>query len=151
MVQHASVTSSLVCWLKSKWGGSKDRESRTDDLWPERLHRKNGTRVVRTSIILSSTLSVLRGADHSPKMNHVTLRTGEYSIGKNLPLQSREQYTHEEYICRVVVRNNNNLGMSEVVAYRQLISIRQQQSEETYHKVSSVFLIPLSHLLRVIL
>ena len=41
--------------------------------------------------------------------------------------------------------------MSEVVAYRQLISIRQQQSEETYHKVSSVFLIPLSHLLRVIL
>jgi hypothetical protein len=48
-------------------------------------------------------LSVLRANQPPSKTNHVTLRTckpqsSEYSLGENLPLQSRDQFNNEEYM-----------------------------------------------------
>ena len=87
------------------------RNFSTSCLLPE---RENGTRVVRTET-LSNTLSMLKGNGSLSKNKSRDFT--EQVFPKNLPLQSREQLTHEdeEYICWVVVQNNNNLGMSKVL------------------------------------
>jgi hypothetical protein len=63
---------------------------------------ENGTRVVHTET-LSNTLSMLRGNGSLSKNESRDFT--EQVFPKNLPLQSREQLTHEdeEYICWVVV------------------------------------------------
>ena len=98
--------------------GPRDQESRTDDLWPKCLRRKNGTRVVRPSIILSNM--------YSPKMNHVTLRTCWRVFHREELTSAKQGAVHSRRIYMSSSRNNNNLGMSEVVVYHQLISVHQQ-------------------------